>query len=127
MDINALSSKIIGAAIEVHKALGPGLLESLYEGALCYELSLRDIEYKRQMPLPVIYKGKELGSGYRIDIVAEDAIILELKACDKIEPIHKAQLLTYLRLTGLNVGLILNFNSTVMREGITRVVNEFKE
>ena len=101
MDINKLSSKIIGAAIEVHKALGPGLLESAYEECLCYELSLQDLSFERQKPLPVKYKGEKLDCGYRLDIVVEEAIILELKSCEKIEPIHKAQLLTYLKLSGL--------------------------
>jgi GxxExxY protein len=127
MDINKLSSKIIGAAIEVHKALGPGLLESAYEECLCYELSLQGLSVERQKPLPVKYKGKKLDCGYRLDTVVENAIILELKSCEKIEPIHKAQLLTYLKLSGLNLGLLLNFNVPVMRDGIVRVVNELKE
>jgi len=124
MDINELSSKIIGAAIEVHKALGPGLLESAYEECLCYEFGLRDFSFERQKALPVIYKGKELDCGYRLDIVVEKAIILELKACEKIEEIHKAQLLTYLKLSGLKLGLLLNFNVALMRDGIVRVVND---
>ena len=123
MDINKLTGKIIGAAIEVHKALGPGLLESAYEECLCYEFGLRDFSFERQKPLPVIYKGIELDCGYRLDVVVEKIIILELKSCEKIEPIHKAQLLTYLRLSGLHLGLILNFNVPVMRDGIVRVVN----
>ena len=127
MDINELSSKIIGAAIEVHKKLGPGLLESVYEECICHELSLRGISFEKQKPLPVIYKGKKLDCGYRLDIVVEKAIILELKSCEKIEPIHRAQLLTYLKLSGLNLGLILNFNTPVMRDGIVRIVNELKE
>ena len=124
MDINELSSKIIGAAIEVHKALGPGLLESAYEECLCHEFGLRGLSNERQKPLPVIYKGVELDCGYRLDIVVENAIILELKSCEKIEPIHKAQLLTYLKLSGLKLGLILNFNVALMRDGIVRIVNE---
>lgn len=127
MDINKLSSKIIGAAIEVHKTLGPGLLESAYEECLCNELSLRSLSHMRQKPLPVTYKGKSLDCGYRLDIVVEKAIILELKACEKIEPIHKAQLLTYLKLSGLNLGLLLNFNVPLMRDGIVRIVNELEE
>ena len=127
MDINRLSNKIIGAAIEVHKTLGPGLLESAYEECLCYEFGLRDFSFERQKPLPIVYKGKKLDCGYRLDIVVENAIILELKACEKIEEIHKAQLLTYLKLSGLTLGLILNFNTTVMRDGIVRIVNKFKE
>ncbi len=127
MDLNKLSSKIIGAAIEVHQILGPGLLESAYEECLCKELSLRDISYERQKPLPLEYKGDKLDCGYRLDIVVENAIILELKACDEIEPIHKAQLLTYLKLSKLSLGLLLNFNVPLMRDGIVRIVNEFNE
>ena len=127
MDINKLSSKIINAAIEVHRALGPGLLESAYEECMCYEFRLRDFSFERQKPLPIIYKGNKLDCGYRLDIVVENAIILELKSCAKIEPIHKAQLLTYLKLSGLKLGLLLNFNVPLMREGITRVVNELDE
>jgi GxxExxY protein len=127
MDINKLSSKVIGAAIEVHKTLGPGLLESAYEECLCHELSLQGMSFERQKPLAVTYKEKLLDCGYRLDIVVEKKIILELKSCEKIEPIHKAQLLTYLRLSGINLGLILNFNVPVMRNGIARVVNNLKE
>ena len=127
MDINKLSSEIIGAAIEVHKALGPGLLESAYEECMCYELSLRRLSSERQKPLSVIYKGKRLNCGYRLDLVVENTIILELKSCEKIEPIHKAQLLTYLKLSGLKLGLLLNFNVPVMRDGIVRIVNELEE
>jgi len=127
MDINQLSSQIIGAAIEVHKTLGPGLLESAYEECLCHELHLRGVSLERQKQLPVLYKGKCLDCGYRLDIVVEKAIILELKSCEKIEPIHKAQLLTYLKLSSLTLGLILNFNVPVMKNGIVRMVNEMKE
>jgi GxxExxY protein len=127
MDINKLSNKIIGAAIEVHKTLGPGLLESAYEQCLCHELNLRGISFERQEELPVVYKQIKLDCGYRLDIVVEETVILELKSCEKIEPIHKAQLLTYLKLSGISLGLILNFNMPTMREGIVRLVNEFKE
>ena len=127
MDINELSSKIIGAAIEVHKALGPGLLESTYEECICHELNLQGLSLERQKPLAVQYKGLKLDCGYRLDVVVENAIILELKSCEKIEPIHRAQLLTYLKLSGLNLGLLLNFNVTVMRDGIVRIVNELME
>jgi GxxExxY protein len=126
-DINNLTSDIIGSAIEVHKAIGPGLLESAYEECLCYELSLRGVYYERQKPLPVVYKGKELDCGYRLDLVVESAVILELKSCEKIEPIHKAQLLTYLKLSGLKIGLLFNFNVEIMKRGIVRVVNELNE
>ena len=127
MDINELSSKMIGAAIEVHKTLGPGLLESAYEECLCYEFGLRRLSNERQKPLPVIYKRKELDCGYRLDIVVENLIILELKSCERIEPIHHAQLLTYLKLSGLKLGLLLNFNVALMKDGIVRVVNELAE
>ncbi len=127
MDINELSNKIIGAAIEVHKALGPGLLESAYEECMCHELTLRSLSYERQKPLPITFKGKKLDCGYRLDIVVERTIILELKSCENIEPIHKAQLLTYLKLSGLHLGLLLNFNTPLMRDGIFRIVNELKE
>ena len=127
MDINKLSSKVIGAAIEVHKTLGPGLLESTYEECLCYEFGLRDFSFERQKALPVTYKGKKLDCGYRLDIVVENTIILELKSCEKIEAIHKAQLLTYLKLSGLKLGLLLNFNVPVMRDGIVRIVNKLDE
>ena len=127
MNINELSSNIIGSAIEVHKILGPGLLESAYEECLCHEFNVRGLLYERQKPLPILYKGKKLDCGYRLDLVVEDKIILELKACEKIEPIHKAQLLTYLKISGLNLGLLLNFNVPLMRDGVTRVVNEFNE
>jgi GxxExxY protein len=127
MDINKLSSKIIGVAIEVHKSLGPGLLESAYEQCLCHELNLQRLSFESQKPLPVVYKGKRLDCGYRLDIVVEDEIILELKSCKQIEPIHKAQLLTYLKLSDLKLGLILNFNVPVMRDGMVRIVNKLKE
>ena len=127
MDINKLSGQIIGAAIEVHTNLGPGLLESAYEECLCHELQLRKIAYERQKPLPISYKGINLDCGYRLDVVVEDLIVLELKACEQIEPIHKAQLLTYLKLSGLELGLLLNFHVPVMKDGIVRLVNQLKE
>ncbi len=122
-DEDALSNKIIGAAIEVHRVLGPGLLESAYEECLCRELSLRDIKFERQKSLPVAYKGVNLDCGYRLDILVEHLVILELKAVSRIEPIHEAQLLTYLKLAGLKLGLLLNFNVPVMKSGIRRIVN----
>lgn len=126
-NINNLTSKIIGAAIEVHKPVGPGLLESAYEACLCHELNLQGMSFDRQRPLPIEYKGERLDCGYRLDIVVENRIIVELKSCQAIEPIHKAQLLTYLKLAGLSLGLLLNFNVTVMRDGIVRIVNHLKE
>jgi GxxExxY protein len=127
MNMNQLSSKIIGAAIEVHKTLGPGLLESAYEECLCHELGIQGLLFEKQKPLSIDYKGKKLDCGYRLDIIVEKAVIIELKSCEKIEPIHKAQLLTYLKLSGINLGLILNFNVSLMRDGIVRIVNEFSE
>jgi GxxExxY protein len=120
---DVLSNKIIGAAIEVHKLLGPGLLESAYEECLCHELSLQKISYEKQQPLPLSYKGVVLGCGYRLDIVVKKLIIVELKAVDRIEPIHSAQLLTYLKLTGLKLGMLINFNVPVLKDGIKRFVN----
>ena len=122
-DINDLTGEVIGAAIEVHKALGPGLLESVYEECLSRELDLRDIPYERQKALPVEYKGAKLGCGYRLDIVVANKLIIELKTCESLEPIHEAQLLTYLKLTGIKVGLLINFNVPVLKEGIKRLVN----
>ena len=127
MAINKLSGQIIGAAIEVHTNLGPGLLESAYEECLCHELQLRKLTYERQKPLPLCYKGINLDCGYRLDVVVESLIILELKACEQIEPIHKAQLLTYLKLSGLKLGLLLNFHVPVMKDGIVRLVNQLEE
>ena len=124
MDLNHLSGKIIGAAIEVHKALGPGLLESTYEEGLCFELRLQEIEFRRQVQLPVNYKGTQLQCGYKIDIIVENAVILELKAVDGILQIHTAQLLTYLKLSNLKLGFLLNFNIPLMRDGIHRMVND---
>jgi GxxExxY protein len=127
MDLNQLSSHIIGASIEVHKVLGPGLLESTYEECLCHELGLQGIKYSRQVSLPVQYKGKALDCGYRIDIFVEHSIIIELKSVDMILSIHKAQLLTYLKLSNCQLGLLLNFNTPLMRDGIHRLVNQLKQ
>jgi len=120
---NLLSKKIIGAAIEVHKHLGPGLLESAYEQALCCELSLRNIDFERQKHLPADYKGINLDCGYRIDILVDDLVIVELKAVVKLDPLFEAQLLTYLKLSQLWLGMLLNFNVPVMKHGIKRIVN----
>ena len=122
MDINHLTGQIIGSAIEVHKTLGPGLLESAYEECLCHEFVLRAISYKRQHAVPVQYKGAMLDCGYRIDVLVEDRVILELKSVDGLDPIHEAQVLTYLKLTGHKVGLLINFNVPVLRDGIKRLV-----
>ncbi|NIO04523.1 MAG: GxxExxY protein [Proteobacteria bacterium] len=127
MDINELTGQIIGAAIEVHKALGPGLLESVYEECLCHELDRRKISFERQKSLPIEYKGVKLDCGYRLGVVVEETIVLELKACDRVEPTDRVQLLTYLKFSGLSVGFLLKFSRPVMRDGIVRVVNQFKD
>jgi len=117
-----LTNKIIGAAIEVHKELGPGLMESAYEECLCHELRLRGVGFERQLPLPVEYKGLKLECGYRLDVVVEDAVILELKCVERVLPVHVAQLMTYLKMTGKRVGLIINFKVEVLSRGIVRRV-----
>ena len=122
-----LTDKIIGAAIEVHKNLGPGLLESAYEECLCEELSLRKIPFSRQIALPVTYKTKKLDVGYRIDLLVNKEVVVELKTVESILPIHEAQTLTYMKLGGWQVGLILNFNVTVLKNGIKRLVHRLKE
>ncbi|HEX9332825.1 MAG TPA: GxxExxY protein [Anaerolineales bacterium] len=126
-DINKTTEAIIGAAIEVHRHLGPGLLESTYEECRCEELSLRKIPFKRQVALPVSYKGKKLDIGYRIDSLVNDEVVVELKTVESILPIHEAQTLTYMRLGGWQVGLILNFNVTILKHGIKRLVHKLKE
>jgi GxxExxY protein len=115
-----LTDAIIGAAIEVHRVLGPGLLESCYEECLEYELSLRGLKCRRQVPLLVEYKGKLLDCSYRMDMVVEQVVLLEIKSVDAISPIHEAQLLTYLKLSGIEVGLLLNFNTPVLVDGLRR-------
>ncbi len=117
------SKEIIGAAIEVHRHLGPGLLESTYEECMSHELNLRGLSFERQKPLALTYKSKNLDCGYRLDIVIEGLVILELKAVDRIEPIHEAQLLTYLKLSSLKLGILINFNVPVLKKGIKRIVN----
>jgi GxxExxY protein len=118
-----LTEQVIGAAIEVHRALGPGLLESAYEECLCHELHLRGLTFRRQVSLPVEFKGIHLDCGYRMDIVVEDLVILELKCVEHVLPVHEAQLLTYLKMTGKRVGLIINFHvSTLVRGGIIRKI-----
>ena len=120
--INHLTETVIGAAIEVHRELGPGLLEMAYEAALCCELETLDVAYRRQVHLPLKYKGRELNCNFRLDLVIDNQLIIELKACDNLLPIHKAQLLTYLKLTGIHTGLLINFNVPVLKQGICRLV-----
>lgn len=115
------SERVIGACIEVHRHLGPGLLESAYEACLCQELALRGIAHERQRPLPLLYKGMRLDCGYRLDLVVEGALIIEIKAVERVLPIHEAQVLTYLKLTGLTVGLIINFNAPILKRDLRRL------
>lgn len=124
-DLNELTGAIIGAAIEVHRNLGPGLLESAYESCLLWELRQLDLKVEPQVPVPIRYKGLQLDAGYRIDLLVQDKVIVELKATDKIQPIHTAQVLTYLKMTDLKMALILNFNVELMRSGIKRIINDF--
>jgi GxxExxY protein len=118
-----ISRGIIGAAIEVHRTLGPGLLESVYEASLAHELGLQGIECRKQVALPLEYKGLRLDVAYRVDLLVADLVVVEVKAVERIDPIHEAQLLTYLRLHGLWLGLLINFNVPVLRAGIKRLVN----
>ena len=123
MDENEISHAIIGAAIEAHRVLGPGLLESVYEAALSHELKERGFMVQQQLELPVIYKGLELLGGYRIDLLVNRLVIVEIKSVEKMMPIHEAQVLTYLKLSGKKLGLLLNFNSTAVGTSVRRVVN----
>jgi GxxExxY protein len=122
-----LTEQVIGACIDIHRHLGPGLLESAYEECLCYELAQLGIRFERQKPLPVKYKSVNLDCGYRLDLVIEDRIIVELKAVESVLPIHEAQLLTYLKLSGFTLGLLINFNVPLLKNGIKRVANNFIE
>lgn len=117
-----ITDKVIGAAIEVHRALGPGLLESAYEECLCRELSVQGLAFQRQVPLPVSYKGVKLDCGYRIDLVVAESDLVEIKAVDQLEPVHEAQLMTCLKLSKIQVGLLINFNVALLKEGIVRRV-----
>ncbi len=119
---NRISEKVIGAAIEVHKHLGPGLLEAAYETCLCRELQLRGVPFAKQVEMPVSYKGEALDCGYRVDMIVDSRVIVEIKAVESLQPIHEAQVLTYLRLTGLHLGLLLNFCVPTLKRGIRRIV-----
>jgi GxxExxY protein len=118
-----MTGQVIGAAIEVHKQLGPGLLESTYQACLCHELELRGISYQCEKPLPLEYKGIKLECGYRIDVLVAGAVIVEITSVEALAPIHEAQLLTYLKLTGIKVGFLINFNVVVLKNGIRRLVH----
>jgi len=124
---NAITKLVIGFAIEVHRALGPGLLESAYEECLCYELAKGAIRFQRQVGLPVRYKGVTLDCGYRMDLLLDDLVVVEIKAVESLCPIHEAQLLTYLKLAEKPVGLLINFNVSVLKQGLKRIVNHFSD
>ena len=122
MTFDELSNKVIGCAIEVHRQLGPGLLESTYEQCLAYELNQANIPFKLQVELPVKYKEIRLDCGYRIDLCVDDRLIVELKSVDQLMPIHEAQILTYMKRAGVSIGLLINFNVTVLKSGVRRFV-----
>jgi GxxExxY protein len=121
-DNDRLTEKVIGLGIEVHRQLGPGLLESAYEECLCYELLQAKLRFQRQVSLPIVYKSVRLDCGYRLDLVVENRLIIELKTVERLMPIHEAQVITYLRLSGMSTGLLLNFNSVVLKDGIRRLM-----
>jgi GxxExxY protein len=123
--LNAITEQIIGAAMEVHRAIGPGLLESAYEACLVFELRQRGLHVEEQKPLPITYKHVRLDCGYRLDLVVADSVIVEIKAVEKLNPVHDAQLLSYLKLASCRVGLLLNFHCTMFKNGIRRLVNDF--
>ncbi len=124
-ELDEITGQIVGAAIDVHRALGPGLLESVYESCLEYDLIERKLNVQRQVALPVSYKQVKLESGYRVDLLVEKRVIVEIKSVEQIAPIHKAQLLTYLKLSNLKVGLLINFNVDILKKGINRVVHNY--
>jgi GxxExxY protein len=123
--VNALTHAVIGAAMEVHRRLGPGLLESAYQHCLCQELSLRQTPYEREVPLPLEYKGIRCECGYRLDLLVANSVVVEIKSVEALTPIHEAQLLTYLRLGGWKVGLLINFNVPILKQGIRRKILGF--
>jgi GxxExxY protein len=124
MDLNQLSSQVIKAAIQVHKTLGPGLLESVYQACMCIELRHMGMKVQAQLPIPVLYRGQKVDEeGFRLDLLVEDTIIVELKSAEKVQDVHKKQILTYLRLTGRPLGLLINFNETQIKNGITRIIH----
>lgn len=127
MHENEISEIVIGAAIAVHAAMGPGLLESVYELGLAYELRKRGLKVERQVAVPVRYDGQELGEGFRLDLLVEGKVVVELKSVETVHPIHKKQLLTQLKLSGYKLGLLINFNEVLLKSGITRIVNGLAE
>ena len=127
MEINELTKEVIGAAIEVHKVLGPGLMESVYEECLCHELGLRALRFERQKSLPIVFKEVKIDCGYRLDLLVANSVIVEIKAVEVLLPVHEAQLLTYLEVGGWTVGLLINFNVPLLKDGIKRIVLGLKE
>jgi GxxExxY protein len=125
--LNGITEQIIGAAIDVHRALGPGLLESAYEACLAFELVSRGLKIEQQRALPVVYRDVKLDCGYLLDLVVENSIVIELKAVEQLLPVHRAQLLSYLKLAGLKAGLLVNFHSKMLKDGIVRLVNNFPD
>ena len=124
-ELDKITQSIIGAAIQVHQTLGPGLLKSAYEACLAYELGILGLKVETQKPLPLVYKSVRLDCGYRIDLLVEDKVIVEIKSVDQIMPIHHAQVISYLKLSGFKVGLLINFNEKLLKHGVHRIVNEF--
>jgi GxxExxY protein len=127
MNENPIGTILINAAIEVHRQLGPGLLESVYETVLAYELTARGLRVERQLPIPIVYKGLRFDEGFRADLVVNELVIVELKSVETLGPAHRKQLQTYLRLTGLKLGYLLNFGAPLMKDGIVRAVNGLEE
>ena len=125
--INQITEAVIGAEIDVHRELGPGLLETAYEQCLCYELSVRNLVFQRQLSLPVKYKSVQLDCGYVVDLLVEDSVIVELKTVEKVHAVHEAQLLTYLKLSKVSVGLLINFFVPILKDGVKRIVNNFPD
>ena len=123
MTHNEISGQVVDAALEVHRTLGPGLLESIYEAALAHELRSRGFQVEAQVPVAVIYKGVELDIGFRLDLLVEDCVVVELKSVARVEPVHSKQLLTYLKLSEKHLGLLINFNEPLLKNGLTRLVN----
>jgi GxxExxY protein len=123
--LNGITEQIIGAAMDVHRVIGPGLLESAYEACLAFELRARGLQVEQQRPLPVVYKDVKLDCGYRLDLIVNNSVIVEVKAVEKLTTVHDAQLLSYLRLLNCRVGLLLNFHCTMLKHGIRRIVNDF--
>jgi len=126
-DLDAVTDKVIGAAIQVHRRLGPGLLESAYEACLAYELARRGLKVRTQVPLPVVYDEVRLDCAYRIDLLVEDSVVVELKAVEQLAPVHDAQMISYLRLSGCRVGLLINFNVSLLKHGLRRIVDDFPD